>query len=341
MIRALIADDSATSRTLLAAVLGGAPGVEVVGTAADGEEAVAMTRELRPDVVVMDVHMPGLDGFEAAHRIMIETPTPIVVVSAAVDTRDVAITMRALDVGALIVLPKPAGPNAPTFDAEAAAFVETVRLMAHVKVVRRFAPRRPLQPTPHPMRPGPRPRIVAVGASTGGPGALKRLLCELPSDLPIPILVVQHIAAGFVHGFASWLDGTCPLAVEVARRGTPLRGGTVYVAPDGAHLGVVDRAVELSRAAPIGGFRPSATHLFRSVAQQYGEATVAVILTGMGHDGLDGLHAVHGARGCVLAQDEESCVVFGMPAAAIEAGVTNAVQTPEGLGRHIAELVRG
>ncbi|GMV43805.1 MAG: hypothetical protein AMXMBFR64_55210 [Myxococcales bacterium] len=336
MTRVLIADDSPTCRSLLASILG-ASGMTVVGEARDGEEAVSMTRGLRPEVVIMDVNMPMLDGFEATRRIMVETPTPIVVVSGCVDTRDVVVTMRALDAGALVAVPKPRGPGAPTFAEEARAFADTVRLMAQVKVVRRFAARHRPQVTPVP-REDARPTVIAVGASTGGPGALKRLLSALPAALP-PILVVQHIAAGFVDGFAAWLQSAAGRPVEVARHGATLHRGTVYVAPDGAHLGVARGAVELSEAPPIGGFRPSATHLFQSVARASGSAVVAVVLTGMGHDGLDGLRAVREAGGRVFAQDAESCVVFGMPGAAVDAGLAEAVLPPEAIGRRIAQLV--
>jgi two-component system chemotaxis response regulator CheB len=338
MIRVLIAEDSLTTRELLVAILRADPEVEVVGEAKDGIEAVEMTKRLRPDVVTMDIEMPRMDGFQATKRIMVEAPVPIVIVSASVHVREVEIAMRAMGAGALAVLPKPAGPAAADFDGVSRAFVETIKAMAQVKVVGHW-PEWP-QPAPIPARPaaGARCRAVAIAASTGGPAALRKVLADLPADYPAPILLVQHIATGFLEGLAAWLDTVSALRVKVAEHAEPLAAGIAYLAPDGRHLGVSKRgAVELSLAPPIGGFRPSANFLFESIARAFGDSAVAVVLTGMGNDGAVGLRAVREAGGRTIAQDEKSSVVFGMPSAAIESG---AAQTVLPLSEIAAALLR-
>lgn len=326
MIRVLVAEDSPTSRALLVEILRADPEVEIAGEAANGVEAVEMTKRLRPSVVTMDIRMPKMDGFQATRQIMIETPTPIVIVSGSLDVREVEVSMHALKAGALTLVPKPQGPEAPEFEEQARRFRDTVKAMSQVKVVRRWPERPRPEPLPSPqVNTGARARVIAVGASTGGPAALARVLSELPGDFPVPLLIVQHIARGFMPGFAAWLNSSSALRVKLAQEGEPLLPRTVYLAPDDKHLGVTpDRsAIVVSGAAPIGGFRPSASFLFESVARAFGAAGVSVILTGMGQDGIEGLRAVRAAGGRVLAQDEETSVVFGMPGAAVAAGLAD------------------
>ena len=331
-IRVVAADDSTTARQLIVALLSADPEISVVGEAANGVEAVELTRRLRPDAVTMDVHMPRLDGFEATKQIMMEVPTPIIIVSATIDERDVAASMHALRAGALTVLAKPSAPSAADFEDNAAALVAAVKQLSQVKVVRHWPERKVRTAAAR----ASRPRAVAIAASTGGPAAVYRLLAELPGDFPAPILVVQHIARGFLGGFAAWLDDASALHVAVARDGEPLEPGRVYVAPEDRHLGVSGQlTVETRLGPPIGGFRPAATHLFASLAG-LGASGLAVLLTGMGSDGVEGLLAMRRAGGVVLVQDEESSVVFGMPAAAIAAGAASEVLP---LGRMAARIV--
>lgn len=249
--------------------------------------------------------------------------------------------MHALRLGALAVVAKPPGPDAPTFDDESRQLVQTVKAMAQVKVVRRW----PERVTVSPPLPLPRaeirvrPRVVAIAASTGGPAALAHVLCELTPDFALPVLVVQHMAKGFVEGFAAWLNTTAAsLRVTVARDGEPLCPRTVYVAPDDRHLGVSDGSIAVSNAPAIDGFRPSGTFLFESVTKTFGSATVAVILTGMGTDGVAGLRAVRIAGGRIIAQDEETSVVFGMPGAAIAAGLVDDTLPLGAIGTRLREL---
>jgi two-component system chemotaxis response regulator CheB len=342
VIRVLVADDSATARELLVGILEADPAIRVVGEAADGAEAVALTRDLRPDLVTMDLHMPRLDGLAATQEIMIVAPTPIVIVTGSTRAREVRESMETLRVGALELLVKPSGPGAPGFACEARRLVETVKAMARVKVVRHW---RPAGPGPGPAGPsarppaGPRGRVVVVAASTGGPAALQAILCGLRGDFPVPVLVVQHITPGFTAGLAAWLDSACPFRVKVAQHGEPLAPGSAYLAPDDRHLGVRGGRVVLSDELPQGGFRPSGSALFASAAGAFGAGTLAVILTGMGDDGVTGLRAVRRAGGRVIAQDEATSVVYGMPGAAVAAGLADAVLPLGGIAPQLRKWV--
>ncbi|MCP3139913.1 chemotaxis-specific protein-glutamate methyltransferase CheB [Pyxidicoccus xibeiensis] len=345
-LRILVAEDSPTARRLLVEILRADPGLTVVGEAKDGVEAVELAHRLRPSLVTMDIQMPRMDGLEATRRIMTEVPTPVVVVSTLVE-RDIQTSMAALRAGALAVLQKPVGPEAPDFDADSRRLRDTLRAMAEVKVVRRWPERTAATPpTSVPVVEAPaaapvKTAVVALAASTGGPAALFRVLSELPAGFPVPLLVVQHIAIGFGQGLAQWLGTAGPLPVKVAGDGEPLLPGHVYLAPDDRHLGVhPDRRVEVSRAAPINGFRPSATWLFRSVARTYGPASLAVVLTGMGQDGLDGVRELHDAGGHVLAQDEGSSVVYGMPGVVVAANLAHEVVPLPSIASRLLAAVR-
>jgi two-component system chemotaxis response regulator CheB len=344
MLRVLVVDDSTVARRLLASVLGRDGGLQVVGEAASGDEAVRLAERLQPDVITMDIQMPGMNGLEATRRIMERHPAPIVVVSGAHDPGDLAHSVRALDAGALAALRKPRGPADPGFTAEAAELVRTVKLMAAVKVFRR-RPAADRGPTPDrpsangAAQPAPwgRAEVVAVGASTGGPAVLAAILRALPATTPVPVLVVQHITAGFDAALTTWLDETTALLVRLATDGQRLAAGEVLVAPSGTHLGLSDAArVELSSGPPVAGHRPSATYLFASVARVFGRRAVGVVLTGMGTDGVAGLLELRRAGGRVLAQDEASCVVPGMPAAAVAAGAVDEVVPLDQLAGRIA-----
>jgi two-component system, chemotaxis family, protein-glutamate methylesterase/glutaminase len=324
-IRVLIAEDSPTARALLVGIFTMSPDFEVVGTATNGIGAVAQAQSLRPDVVTMDIQMPGIDGLEATRRIMSDVPTPIVIVSS-LDVRSVQISMEALRSGALAVLPKPTGPSAPGWTKSRDTLLATVRSMSQVRLVRRWADVPPYRaPEVQVPRVGGAVRVIGLAASTGGPAAYHKIFAGLDAGFPLPLVIVQHIAHGFAEGFAKWLDDVCPIRVKLGAAGEPLLPATVYVAPDDAHIGVSSNlTVALSNAPARNGFRPSATHLFESLAA-LGSAAAGVILTGMGSDGVEGLRALKASGGFVIAQDEASSDIFGMPRAAIEARLVDLV----------------
>lgn len=338
-IRVVVVEDSPTARALLLAILASEPELEVVAEATDGQQAIELAKRLRPDVMTIDLHLPGMDGLEAIRRIMMETPTPIVVVSASVRARDIAASMDALRAGALTALPKPSGLDAPDFAEQSRQITTTVKAMSEVRVVRRW-PKQRLAPRRERPLTTRSPGLIAVAASTGGPAALYRIFSELPARLAVPILVVQHISQGFSAGLVQWWSSASALPIKIAQAGEKLAPGTIYVAPDAMHLGVSERGrLLLSQAPPIEGHRPSATFLFDSAAKVYGPEVAALILTGMGRDGVDGLRAVHERGGYVIAQDQESSIVFGMPGSAIREGLADAVLPLPSIAAHVASLV--
>jgi two-component system chemotaxis response regulator CheB len=327
-IRVLIAEDSSTVRDLLRAIIEADTRFEVAGVASNGVEAVQMAKALKPDVITMDIQMPLMDGFEASRKIMIDAPTPIVIVSSHYDVREVTVSMQALSVGALAVHAKPLGPDDPNFVEQTKDFLRTLYTMSQVHVIRHARKPGTLIPPVTRIRPSTGAcRAVAIAVSTGGPAALRDMFQTLPVDYSVPVLVVQHISGGFVEGLAAWLNAVSAVRVKVAVQAERLQPRTVYLAPDDRHLGVTadGEQVYLADDPPIKGFRPSGTYLFESVAKAYGANVVGVIMTGMGDDGVAGLQAIHAAGGSIIAQDEESSVVFGMPARAIDAGLADVV----------------
>ncbi len=344
MIRVVVAEDSLTVRELLVEILQSDSDITVVGQAKNGAEAVQFTARLKPDLVTMDIHMPIMDGFEATKEIMVQVPTPILIVSSSVSGRDVELSLNAMRAGALMVIPKPDDPQSARFDGRREELVAMAKAMARVKVVRRWAADSPgtrRSPVP-PLVARAALRLVAIAASTGGPAALQRILATLPRDFAVPILVVQHIATGFVPGLVDWLSASCNLRVKVAEHGERLVERTVLLAPDDRQLGVTrDGRVVVADAPPVNGFRPSGTYLFSAAAQAYGPGVAAVILTGMGIDGVEGLKAVRAAGGRVLAQDESSSVVYGMPGEAVAAGVVDAVLGVDEIAPRLVDLLAG
>jgi two-component system, chemotaxis family, protein-glutamate methylesterase/glutaminase len=327
-VRVLVVDDSDTQRQVLIHMLEQDPDLEVVGWAANGAEAVRAVERLRPDVITMDQRMPVMCGLDAARSIMRHTPTPIVMVSGAsgAEARDLA--DAALAVGVLSIQDKQmlSGP------ATGAELVRLIKSMASVRVVRRRWEPRAVGVVASVEQPpaGARiaPEIVAIGASTGGPQALGDIITRLPANFPLPILVVQHTTSGYSHSLVDWLRAGTRLSVKMAEDGEPLDGGGVYLAPTARHLLVQGRHLVLLDTPPVALHRPSATVLFRSVAQAYGARAMGIVLTGMGEDGASGLAEMKRAGAVTVAQDEASCVVFGMPAEAIRLGAADHVLPP-------------
>jgi two-component system chemotaxis response regulator CheB len=347
-IRVLVVEDSPTIRHYLKTIIDDTPQLQVVGTARDGVEAVHLIAEIKPDVVSMDVQMPVLDGLEATRQIMHQHPTPVVIVSGLVD-REIDLSFRALQAGALAVVPKPPSRDDSRFEAHTRQLTNTLQAMAGVRVIRRWASAYEVNPpkdekrfdTTHTLR--PTPEIIAVAASAGGPSALATLLGGFQSQLSIPMVVVQHMPGEFLVGLARWMRKFTDLNVQIAKDGETLEPGVVYFAPGNHHLRVVRNGTtfcaQVDAEAHGHRYQPSADVLFESVATATGERGVGIVLTGMGDDGAYGLGVMRGAGARTFAQDEESCVVFGMPAAAIERGAAERVMSAAQIASTLRKLV--
>jgi two-component system chemotaxis response regulator CheB len=344
-VRVLVVEDSPSMRDLLLHILGSDPQITVIGTAANGEEAIEAVKRDHPHVITMDVHMPGLNGFDATREIMETLPTPIVIVSGSSAADEVTSTFKALDAGALAFVAKPNGVAHPHHREEARQLIDTVKLMSEVKVVRRWPKRGAATATQRaPLRPASErvqssAGIVAIGASTGGPIALKTILSELPKNFALPLLVVQHIAPGFTDGLADWLAQTSKFAVRVAVHGETPAPAQAYVAPDRLHMELAhDGTIALAEQAPENGHRPSVSHLFRSVAAVAGRNAIGVLLTGMGRDGADELKLMQETGAITIVQDRASSVIYGMPGEAINLGAARHVLPPAAIAALLAQL---
>jgi len=330
-IRVLVAEDSATIRFHLTSILDDVPGIEVVGQARNGEEALALVGSLRPDVVSMDINMPRMDGLEATRRIMSRYPTPVVIVSGLIE-RDVEFSFRAIEAGALAVVEKPPDRRNPTFPEKHRLFLRTLVGMARVSLVRRgrrFSSSKTTTQTSIITPPHSTPEVVVVGTSAGGPAALRQFLHELPAEFPVPIVIVQHLPAEFVNGLVKWLDEYSALNVQMAADRRVLTAGVVNLSPGNVHLSLARQDQKLIacfiREKGRYRYQPSVDKLFESAADVCGERAIGVILTGMGSDGANGLLAMYRAGAPTFAQDEESATVFGMPDAAIKRGAVEQV----------------
>ncbi|MBZ5589119.1 MAG: chemotaxis-specific protein-glutamate methyltransferase CheB [Acidobacteriia bacterium] len=341
----LIVDDSPTVRAVLRRLIGGVSDLQVLGEASDGAQAVEQTIRLAPDVILMDIEMPVMDGFAATERIMTVRPTPILVVTSRANRSQVRTSFEAMRRGAIEVIPKPEDPAG--WDLLARTLPLTIRAAAQARTGR-MAPQPHTRSTPKALHgtgngavadsSAARIRYVAIGASTGGPWAVHTLLAELPPAPPAAVLVVQHIAPGFEDGFAEWLATDLRRDVRVAQDGEVATPGAVRVAPAGAHLllegGGVMRLDAARQSRSV--HKPSADELFLSCAASCPTLTAGVLLTGMGTDGAQGLAALRSAGGLTMVQDEASSVVFGMPRAALDAGAASIALPPQEIGRLLA-----
>jgi len=332
-IRVLVADDSTTLRSALVALLSEDPQLSIVGQAVDGVEAVEKARALRPDVITMDVNMPRLDGLGATAAIMAEAPARVLMISSVRQHRQLELSFKAMAAGALELIAKPEG-GPEEMRRWGRKVAEAVRLMAEVPVVRRH------RTTPVPMQMinhGAQADVVGLVASTGGPPALAQVLGSLPSDLPVPLLIAQHIAHGFTVGLVRWFSSVGNLRVAMAQEGDLPRPGCVYLPPDGCDL-EVDAEGVLRTPRATGLHCPSGNRLLQSLARAYGARAAGFVLTGMGDDGAQGLLAMRQAGGATYAQDEQSSVVFGMPQAAHACGASRSLLPLESVAPAILEL---
>lgn len=343
-VRLLVVDDSPSVRAVIRAMVEGDEGIRIVGEAGTGGEAVEMARTLRPGVILMDVRMPGMDGIEATARIMASEAVPIIAFSAFTWGGEAKASIEMLAAGALDVMAKPDLGGAGAVSDCSRVLRKKIRSASRVAVVRHLrwsAPTARERDEPAGRSDGTRFAVLGVGASTGGPTALRELFSGLPADFPFPILVVQHITAGFTAGLVEWLRQHTPLEVRVANEEDRAVPGTILIAPEGRQLEALPGgAVRATSRKPHGVHLPSADTLLSSLASVYGPKCVGALLTGMGSDGAAGLLDIRRAGGFTLAQDEGTCVVFGMPREAVRRGAVDRSMAPAsmaGLLRRMAE----
>ncbi|MBF0502101.1 MAG: chemotaxis-specific protein-glutamate methyltransferase CheB [Candidatus Riflebacteria bacterium] len=346
MIRLLIVDDSPVAQEFLRHIFYSDPAIVVVGMAKNGQEAVEITAARHPDVITMDLHMPILDGLGATRKIMETCATPIVIVSGHPDVKEAALTFTLLDAGALAVVLRPPAVGNPGYESASRNLIETVKCMSEIKVVAR-PPRLGVAPVMASLPEKPENfhardiRIVAIGASTGGPQALQTILSALPKDFPVPIMIVQHIAEGFASGFVDWLGTATGLPVHLAVSGGCPLPGHVYVSPESVHMGVRrGPQIILDNQPPEECLRPAISYLFRTLAQSMGPQAVGILLTGMGRDGSKELKLMKEAGAITIAQDKESSVVFGMPGEAIKLNAAKYILPPEDIAAFLTNLLK-
>ncbi|MBI4703078.1 MAG: chemotaxis-specific protein-glutamate methyltransferase CheB [Deltaproteobacteria bacterium] len=340
-VRVLVVDDSPLARQIVRAVLSADPDIEVVGMAAGGQEGIDLVLRLRPDIVTMDLRMPGLDGLAATAEIMRRCPTPVLIVTASSFWQRQHEVFASFKYGVLDVLEKPSAPSDAAFSAAGRILVEKVKILSRVKVAL-LAPapswHRPSRRRASPVR--GRRRAIGIGASTGGPRVLLDLLRDIPAELAAPVFVAQHMSEGFVEGFAKWLSAEARRSVLVAQDGALPEAGQVWLAPGNKNMVLVPPGViHLDDGPAPAGIRPSVDALLASLAATYGAGAVGVVLTGIGKDGSQGVLAVKQAGGVTLVQDEASSVVYGMPSAAVQTGAVDEVVPLERLASRLTELV--
>ena len=344
MIKVLVVDDSATAREYLTHIIEFDPDMRVIGAARNGKEALESLNHEKPDVITMDINMPGMDGLETTRKIMEESPIPIVIVTASWDIRDVQTTFLAVEAGALIVLKRPAGLNDPNREEDARELIQNIKLMSEVKVIKRWK-RKPAREAPRAqndvlLKAGTNVKLVAIGASTGGPFAIHTILSGLPKSFATPILIVQHMASGFLQGFVDWLGQATHLIVRLASHGEYPSPGHAYIAPDGFHMGVeANGRIYLSQDAAENHVRPSVSFLFRSVARAYGKDAIGVLLTGMGKDGARELKMMKDKGAITIAQNKETSIIFGMPGEAVSLDAATYVLPAEEIPKALHRLV--
>ncbi len=347
-IKVLIVEDSPSVQDLIIYILNSDPEIEVIGTAYTGKRAITFLEHNKPDIITMDISMPEMDGLEATRIIMETNPVPILIVTASWSPSDITLSYQATEAGALAMLEKPRGIGHPDHNRMALELVKTVKLMSKVKVVRRWARAR-REPGKAKLPPSvPKPgqikaeiKLVAIGASTGGPPALQKILSLLPKNLPVPILIVQHITKGFLKGLVEWLNETTHHNVHIAANNENPKQGNVYVAPNGYQMGVKSGGIlVLRKDDPEYNLCPSVSYLFRSVAEVFRENAIGVLLTGMGKDGAYELKMMKDHGAITIAQSEESSVIYGMPGTAVKLGAVKYILSLEQIAGTIELILK-
>jgi two-component system, chemotaxis family, protein-glutamate methylesterase/glutaminase len=327
-VRVLVVDDSALMRRMISDLVEQEPSFGVVGTAANGQEALAKVAALKPDVITLDIEMPVMDGLAALENIMRDNPTPVVMLSSRTQN-GAQETIRCLELGAVDFVCKPSGSISLDIERVKLMLHSKIRLAAGVKLSQSARPavaRRENPPVAqaHANTRFPAKQIIAIGSSTGGPKALEEIIPKLPADLPAGVVVVQHMPPGFTAAMAERFNHLSAVEVREAKDGDVITRGTVLIAPGGKHLLVGTRGqVRTSDDPPVWGVRPAVDLMMTSAVEMFGHSIIGVLLTGMGQDGARGMAAIRKAGGPTIAQDEASCVVYGMPKAAVEAGAVD------------------
>jgi two-component system, chemotaxis family, protein-glutamate methylesterase/glutaminase len=328
--KVLLVEDSLIALELLQRLLKNSPEVEIVGTARNGQEALALIPTTNPGVICTDLHMAPIDGLELTRRVMADFPRPILVISNSVQEDDTKNIFSLLQAGAVDIFPKPTGNDYREYEQVKDRLIAKIKMLSQVTV----KPRSGIS-TLNPIGAGANAqangslRAIAIGASTGGPQAIHKIITALPKDFPVPIICAQHIGDGFLTGLISWLNEDSQLTVKIAQIGETPAPRTVYFAPEKAHLEFDTQGKFIySNFTSATGTCPSIDALFRAVARVYSSASASIILTGMGTDGVAGMQAISTAGGTTIAQDEQSCLVFGMSKLAIASG---SVQHPLGI----------
>lgn len=329
-ISVLLVEDSPVALEILDRLLASSPDIKVVGKACNGKEAIDLIPKLQPKVICTDLHMKEMDGLELTKQVMANHPRPILVISTSVQKENTNTIFELLQAGAVDVFPKPNTGLASDYEQVKRDLINKIKILSGVTVFtkRQTPPVDPISANNFAFSTNTTKtiRVVAIGASTGGPQALHKIIAQLPANLPVPVICTQHISKGFLQGLVDWLDSECKVKVKIAQVGEIPTPGTVYFAPDNNHLEIDDRG-RFIYGSPllVDGHCPSVTVSFRSVAKFYGRAAMSILLTGMGKDGAAGMQAVAQAGGITIAQDEKTCVVFGMPSEAISLGVAQHV----------------
>ncbi|MBI5175686.1 MAG: chemotaxis-specific protein-glutamate methyltransferase CheB [Candidatus Obscuribacter sp.] len=343
--KVLVVEDSITAQKLLLSIFNQDPALEVIAVAGSGEEALKILETVAPDVVTMDIHMPGMNGLDVTRKIMESKPLPIVLVSESCLVQDVERAFQIIEAGALSAVAKPIGTGAG-FQSAANRLKQTVKDMSQVKVVRRWPKTQAIDsnrssdlksislPSTDDLS------VVAIGASTGGPNAVVEILSNLNKDFPLPLVLIQHIAPGFLGGMVEWLSQTLPLKVAIPEEGEQLLPGTLYLSKEGKHLALTEKLkVKYSGSlGPIAGHRPAVSYLFESLSVNLGARALGILLTGMGKDGAKELLAMRRAGALTIAQDQASSVVHGMPGEAINLGAASHVLNPQEIGELLKRL---
>jgi two-component system, chemotaxis family, protein-glutamate methylesterase/glutaminase len=341
MIKVLIVEDSLTAQILLKQIFSVDGNIQVIGTARDGLEALEfMQKNDPPDVVTMDLHMPIMDGLEATRRIMETKPVPILIVSNDWHSQNKSVAFDYLEAGAVAALEKPQRLGDPSYEELCKELLDTIKIMAEVKVIRRFPSNHRRRITRDDGVEHHGARLVVIGASTGGPPVLKTILSGFSEDFRVPILIVQHIAKGFLPGLAEWLDASTHLTVTIGQQGQQVLPGHAYLAPDGFEMGV-SRPMRIYLSAPKPGYGPcpSVSYLFRSALITFGHQSIGILLSGMGKDGAEELSLMRRKGAITIAQDGKTCVVDGMPGTAVKMHGVTYVLPPERIAPTVERLV--